>query len=434
MISQQSDTIVALSSGSLPSGIAVIRATGPKARDLCALFGFQCPKPRYAKFVKFKSPKDNSIVDEGLALFFEGPNSFSGEDLVEFQVHGSKAVVAHLIEQATTQEDIRLAQPGEFTRRAFENGKLDLTRVEGIADLIDAQTEAQRELAVSRMRGGLTDKLKNWREAIVRLRAEIEARLDFSDEDDVPFDLPTTFHEDIKVLASEISEIASTYDQGRIIREGFRVALVGEPNVGKSSLLNALTKSDIAIVTDVPGTTRDVIEASINIDGQLLHIIDTAGIRETEDHVEKIGIERAQREIDHADLVLVLTADGNIPKDIRYDAIVETKRDSRETPLLKDTIGISVKQKNGLDDLYAFLKARLSENDSRETLLISHSRDREALTRSAEILNSASQYHHMPELLAEELRQAGYYLARLLGDIDTEDVLDELFAGFCIGK
>ena len=433
----QSDTIVALSSGHLPSGIAVIRATGPKARDLCALFSVQLPEKRVAKFAKFVSPQDQSILDEGLVLFFPGPNSFSGEDLLEFQLHGSRAVVDHFVTAATAQEDIRLAQPGEFTRRAFESGKLDLTRVEGIADLIDAQTETQRSIAVARMRGGLSEKATDWRDQIIRLRAEIEARLDFSDEDDVPFDLPTSFIAQIKNLKTELQTVVDQFEEGRMAREGTRVALIGAPNAGKSSLLNALSRSEVAIVTEIAGTTRDSIETDVSIDGHLFRFVDTAGIRETSDIVEQKGIERSFSEAARADLTLFLTEDGSIPVDISFDWLIETKSDSRET-IQEMThvkqIATSSNSNDGLNDLKNALLDFVGKNDSRETLLISHHRDKEALLSAINALENATKLLYTPELLAEELRTATYHLQRLLGVVDTEDVLDKLFSGFCIGK
>jgi tRNA modification GTPase len=435
-LGQQSDTIVALSSGQLPSGVAVIRASGPGAGDICALFGIKQPAARFAKFAKLKSPIDHSVIDEGLVLFFPNPASFTGEDLVELQVHGSRAVVQFVLDQMIQMPSVRLAEAGEFTRRAFENGKLDLTRVEGIADLIDAQTESQRALAAARMQGGLSEKLSTWRLQLVKLRAEIEARLDFSDEDDVPFELPITYSSDLKKLHEEISCELGEFNQGRMIREGVRVALVGHPNVGKSSVLNALSRSEVAIVTEVPGTTRDVIEVEIDLGGVLFRLFDTAGIRETVDHVEGIGIERTRNSASLADIVIGLTDDGQLPDGFSFDMIVGTKLDSRETDAkFSADVNISVKTDDGLKAFKKLLVDQVTKmNDSRETLLISHKRDQAALTEARDALDRASKLVYAPELLAEELRVASYVLGRLIGEVGTEDVLDELFAGFCIGK
>lgn len=434
---QHQDTIVALSSGQLPSGVAVIRASGPGAGSICAHFGIRLPDARVAKFAKLMSPADGTVVDEGLVLFFPNPNSFSGEDLLELQLHGSRAVVQFVLDQMTALEHVRLAEPGEFTRRAFENGKLDLTRVEGIADLIDARTESQRRLAVSRMRGGLNDKIIDWRQQMLRLRAEIEARLDFSDEDDVPFDLPQNYLDELTALRNTINVELQSFDHGRMIREGVRVALVGKPNVGKSSLLNFLARSDTAIVTDVPGTTRDVIEVEIDLDGVLFVLADTAGVRETIDEVEQIGIERSIRSAKNADIVIGLTDDGALPVGFDFDMVIGTKRDSRETAIegLDVNCEISVKSGEGIEELKRLLKACVyAEHDSRETGLISHARDKQALSQSIDALDRAANLVYAPELLAEELRIASYSVARLIGEVGTEDVLDELFSGFCIGK
>jgi len=435
-LGQQNDTIVALSSGQLPSGVAVIRASGPDVQKICSIFGVSLPTARVAKFAKLRSPVDQAVVDEGLVLFFPNPKSFTGEDLLELQLHGSRAVVQFVLDQMVQLNNVRLALPGEFTRRAFENGKLDLTRVEGIADLIDAQTESQRALAVARMQGGLSNKLIDWRQKLVRLRAEIEARLDFSDEDDVPFELPATYLGDLNILTNHIRTELSDFNQGRMIREGVRVALVGKPNVGKSSLLNALSRSETAIVTDVPGTTRDVIEVEIDLSGVLFRLFDTAGVRDTEDEVERIGIERSHQSAQSADIVIGLTDDGSLPDGFDFDLVAGTKADSRETPFPQEVdIHISVKQVEGLDDFKALLLHRvIGLNDSRETLLVSHARDKAALLDATEALDRARDLVYAPELLAEELRSASYSLGRLIGEVGTEDVLDDLFAGFCIGK
>jgi len=436
-LGQQQDTIVALSSGQLPSGIAVIRASGPGVRGICANFGIDVPIARFAKFVSLKSLVDQTVIDEGLVLYFPNPNSFTGEDLLEFQLHGSRAVVQFVLDAMVRLQNVRLADPGEFTRRAFENGKLDLTRVEGIADLIDARTESQRSLAIARMQGGLSEKLIEWRKQLLRLRAEIEARLDFSDEDDVPFELPTGYLNEVVDLQTLIRSELEDFDEGRMIREGVRVALVGKPNVGKSSLLNALSKSDAAIVTDVPGTTRDVIEVEIDLSGVLFRLFDTAGVRATDDQVELIGIERSRRSANEADVVVGLTDDGTLPDGFSFDLVVGTKSDSRETSdlLPNSTLDVSVLTAEGADDLKLHLSSIVSTlSDTQETLLVSRSRDKAALIGSIEALDRCRELLHVPELMAEELRISSYFLGRLIGEVGTEDVLDELFSGFCIGK
>jgi len=431
------DTIIALSSGQLPSGIAVLRVTGSKCSHIADYFGLSLPHGREAKFSQVLSPVDRSVVDEGLVLFFRNPSSFTGEDLLELQLHGSRAVVQFILDQSVSIDGVRLAEPGEFTRRAFENGKLDLTRVEGISDLLDAQTESQRALAVSRMKGGLSDKIIGWRSELVNLRAEIEARLDFADEDDVPFELPSTYMNDLAGLRDEFSKEIEAFSDGKMLREGIRVALLGKPNVGKSSLLNALSKEDTAIVTSIPGTTRDVIEVDVNLGGFLFRFADTAGIRNTSDPVEVIGISRSHTAAKHADLVLVLTDDATVPEGVEGDFIVHTKCDSRETLPTSGSMDCSMStvSEGGLDSVIELLTGFARKSlDSRETMLISHSRDKYAIVEAEAALARGVGMFNSPELLAEELRTASYSLARLLGEVGTEDVLDRLFEGFCIGK
>ncbi len=339
----------------------------------------------------------------------------------------------------TAFEGVRLAGAGDFTRLAFENGKLDLTEVEGLGDLLAAETESQRRQALTRFDGALSRRVGDWRQALLDLRAEIEARLDFSDEDDVPFELPAHFKADIESLENQLADALARYDSGRIVREGFRIALAGAPNAGKSSLLNALAGSDVAIVTSEAGTTRDTKDVTIDLGGMLVIVTDTAGLRETDSLAEQEGIVRARRAIGHADLVLWLEAPDveTIPRPQGIDTpiwIVSSKTDIGAAAPDSD-FALSMKDKDSISVLLSKLedhiKTRIRTN---EPGLISHLRDKAALEAAAENLHQAIAHIGIPELCAEDLRQASDQLAELIGLIDTEHVLDRLFAGFCIGK
>ena len=299
-----SDTIVALSSGAPPSGVAVIRLSGPSTKDLlCAVAG-PLPPPRQ---LTLRPIGTETVLDRGLIVFFPAPHSFTGEDCAELQVHGSPAGVRAIL-KLLTHLGARLAEAGEFTRRAFENGKLDLVEIEGLGDLLEAETENQRRQALARFEGGLSQQVDAWRNQLLDLRAEIEARLDFSDEGDVDEALPPSFADAISALRLQLETALASVEHGRITREGIRVALAGAPNAGKSSLINALARSDIAIVTDEAGTTRDVREVPLDIAGQLYILLDLAGLRDTDSKAEAEGIRRARSAIETADILLWLTA------------------------------------------------------------------------------------------------------------------------------
>lgn len=427
------ETIVALSSGGLPSGVAVIRLSGPQTLDLVAR---HAPGPLVARQMRLATivGDDKEAIDQGLVCVFPGPQSFTGEDCAEFHIHGSAAVVKALLRTLTARDGARLAQPGEFSRRAFENGKLDLTAVEGLGDLIGAETEGQRKQAFARASGVLSAQLERWRVAFLDARAEIEALLDFSDEDDVPSGLSPDWDKRLMNLQNEIQRSAEGVEAGRLVREGFRVALAGPPNVGKSSLLNALTRSEAAIVTEEAGTTRDIRDVSLDIDGQLVVLVDMAGLRETDSLAEAEGVRRAHKEIADADLVLWLRApDIEMPDRPEHKHIweVATKCDLAAP----EGLALSAKTGEGLDHLLNLLGAEVQRRTRGvETLLVSRERDRAALLAASELIAAALEAEGELELAAENLRQASDHLGRLMGKIDTESVLDRLFSTFCIGK
>lgn len=432
-------TLVALSSGSVPSGVAVIRLTGPQSFAAVAALAGGLPRPRQASLRTLKDPANGQPLDQGLVIVFPAPHSFTGLDCAELQVHGSPAGVKAILSVLTAFEGVRLAGAGDFTRLAFENGKLDLTEVEGLGDLLAAETESQRRQALTRFDGALSRRVGDWRQALLDFLAEIEARLDFSDEDDVPFELPAHFKADIESLENQLADALARYDSGRIVREGFRIALAGAPNAGKSSLLNALAGSDVAIVTSEAGTTRDTKDVTIDLGGMLVIVTDTAGLRETDSLAEQEGIVRARRAIGHADLVLWLEAPDveTIPRPQGIDTpiwTVSSKTDIGAAAPDSD-FALSMKDKDSISVLLSKLedhiKTRIRAN---EPGLISHLRDKAALEAAAENLHQAIAHIGIPELCAEDLRQASDQLAELIGLIDTEHVLDRLFAGFCIGK
>lgn len=392
------------------------------------------PEPRRLTLERLRL--DHAVIDTGLVAWFPGPQSFTGEDCVELQVHGSPAVVRALLRGLTERPDVRLAEAGEFTRRAFENGKLDLTEVEGLGDLIAAETESQRRQALARLGGGLTRQLDGWRERLLDLRAEIEAQLDFSDEGDVGA-LPAGFAGQLVTLRDELLDAAGSVGRGRIVREGLRVALAGMPNAGKSSLLNALAKSDVAIVTDEPGTTRDVREVAIDLGGRLVLLIDMAGLRDASSKAEAEGVRRAREELQRADLILWLSAPDAWAATPELPGAVwriATKVDL-EPPAGPRDLALSTVTGAGMEDLIDRLALFAAEAaGDGEPALVSRERDLAALEAAAEALGEAQGQLQDAELAAELLRRASHALERLLGRMDAESVLDRLFLSFCIGK
>ena len=427
------DTIVALSSGPPPSGVAVLRLSGSRTSAVLEHLSIRLPEPRRLALAALRI--DGQLIDTGLVAWMPGPNSFTGEDTVELQVHGSPAVVRTLLRSIAALPGLRLAEAGEFTRRAFLNGKLDLTEVEGLSDLIAAETETQRQQAVARLGGGVSQQIAAWRETLLDARAEIEARLDFSDESDVAAEAPRAVGQAVEALSQELGAAIESVGRGRIVREGLRVALAGPPNVGKSSLLNALSKSDMAIVSDEPGTTRDVREVALDLGGRLVVLVDMAGLRPTQSRAEAEGVRRAEAEIARADLVLWLSAPDVEPLEPPPHAplwTVGTKADLG--PVAAQHI-LSVRAGTGIGELLAALAVFAEEaTGGGAPALVSRERDLAALQAAQAALDRFVSEGATDEIAAEHLRQASLALERLLGRIDTEHVLGRLFAAFRIGK
>lgn len=432
------DTIFALSSGGGKAGVAVVRLSGAGSKAaLEALGGRATASPRVLHRVDLTGA-DGMLIDEAMAVVFKGPKSFTGEDVVELHCHGSPAVVRALLAELGSMSGLRPAEAGEFTQRAFLNGKMDLASVEGLGDLIDAQTEAQRRLSLRQLGGALSDEVFRWREEIITFRAESEAWIDFPDED-LPTDFFPTLRGRTERLADEMEKaVEGSHRLAAHVRDGFTVALVGLPNVGKSSLLNALAARDVAIVTEIAGTTRDVISVPIDLDGFLVNVVDTAGIRETDDAVESIGVERARAAAAEADLVLWLLdergEDASLVADLPKDRLVRiaTKQDLWRSDQAE--LGVSVKTGEGLDAVLALVRDRLIGEDSVDAIL-PMGRQRHATQIAAAVASlRESTEHEELALLAEHLRDASTALGRITGAVDVEDVLDHIFSRFCIGK
>ncbi|MET3889859.1 tRNA modification GTPase [Bosea sp. OAE506] len=429
-------TIVALSSASGRAGVAVVRVSGPRVRFVLETVAGPLPAPRLASLRALRDTA-GEVVDQGLVLFFPGPASFTGEDVAEFQIHGSRAVLARLLQLLCSHDGVRLAEPGEFTRRAFEAGKLDLAEVEGLADLIDSETEWQRRQALRQMDGALGVAVAEWRRDLVEALALLAAELDFSDEGDVEGPMVERALGLVAVALRGLKAAQGSFARGERVREGFVVVLAGPPNAGKSSLLNALARRDVAIVSPVAGTTRDAIEVRLDLDGIPVTLIDTAGLRDSADAIEAEGVRRARDLAAKADLVLSLRAiDSEADRHQEGSSVVPlaTKADLTGT-LRPGELPVSVQSGDGLPQLIELLTRRLAGKDQTEPALLTRERHRVAVMEAIVALERALASPGAPaELLAEDVRLAVRALERLLGHVDVEDVLDQLFAGFCIGK
>lgn len=432
------ETIAALSSGALPAGIAVLRVSGPAARLAMETLAGGVPEARRASLRTFRTA-DGRAIDRGLLLFFPAPHSVSGEDLAEFHIHGGRAVAAAMLQALTTLPAIRLAGPGEFTRRAFENGRIDLTEAEGLADLLAAETEGQRAQALAQAEGGLRVVADGWMRRLLRARALIEAAFDFSDEGDVDDDVAASVSGEVAVLAAEMRASLSAARRGEIWRDGFHVVIAGAPNAGKSSLLNALAEREVAIVSPIPGTTRDVVETRLDLGGIPVRLSDTAGLRASDDVVEAIGIERARKALTDADLVLHLVAPGDEPDAVEAAAPVlrlRTKADlGQEGSPAKFDLAVSTRTDEGLAALIDRILAAARGAAGDPALVVpARLRHREIIAGTLAFLDGYDPVSQPPEVAAETLRLAADRLGALTGRTGVEDLLGVIFGEFCIGK
>jgi len=438
-------TIYALASGRGKAGVAVIRLSGPEAfNTLQKLTDRDLPAIRYAAVRDIFSLDRSFRIDQALTILFEGPGSFTGEDVVEIHLHGGPALITALFDQFSKLSVLRPAEPGEFTRRAFEHGKLDLTEAEGLGDLVNAETHAQHQQALRQMRGELGEIYTRWRTELVHSLAHLEADIDFPDED-LPDGVAGAIRPKIKALADDIRKHMADGHRGEKIREGLDVVILGRPNVGKSSLLNKLARRDVAIVSDQAGTTRDVVEVHLDLAGYPVTIADTAGIREAEDQVEQEGVRRAKARAENADIKIFMTEAGDPPieesefADLQEEGsfYLVNKMDLKSTDNLKLSdhhFQISVKTEKGLDEfLEKFEQEVVSRLDVSGAPSLTRQRHRNALEDCLQALGRFDQAPD-PELAAEDVRLAARALGRITGRVDVEDILDVVFGDFCIGK
>ena len=419
------DTIFALSSGRPPAAVAVIRVSGPLAHQAGRALAGTIPEPRQAALRELRDPMSGELLDEALVLRFDGPASSTAEDIMEFQCHGGRAVVDALLSALATVPGVRTAEPGEFTRRAFENGRIDLTEAEGLADLIEAETESQRKAALAMAEGGLKKQIAQWQERLLTLSAEAERAIDY-DEDDVA---PPGLQCECGELAGELKEWS---ERPRVepLKQGVRVIIAGPPNAGKSSLLNAIAGEERAIVTEVPGTTRDHIEAPLALDGIPILLTDTAGIRETGDEVEAIGVERASKLIESADVLVWLGSSADVPKHPRLIQ-VRPKADLGITD--QEGLAVSSLTGEGIADLLEAVAAAARALLPAEDAIALNRRQAAQISEASQALEDASRADEVL-IVAESLRQARSAFDRLTGRAGIEDVLDALFSRFCLGK
>lgn len=443
-----SDTIFAPATAPGRAAIAIVRVSGPRTKPIIDSIAGPCPAPRVTTLRDFRAP-DGTLIDRALVIFFEGPKSFTGEDSAEFHIHGGRAVLAALLKTLSEIEGCRFAEAGEFSRRAVTNGAMDLTEAEGLADLIDAETEAQRRIASRQMAGELGRVSDHWRERLIDCLARSEAVLDFSDEADVIEERAfRSVATDLKLLRDEMERALQTAGRGERLRDGLLVLIAGPPNAGKSSLLNHLARRDVAIVSPIAGTTRDLIEVHLDLEGYPVTLIDTAGIRETSDPVELEGMRRTKERAERADLVLWLQ-----PSNITIESVAEqfgggagnvltvlTKTDLALPALSSsdDLYPISVVSNRGIDALVARLKREAEaalwvQNDD---VVLTRARHKTIVAESLSALDHAlaSFENGLPELIVEDIRLAARAIGRMTGHVGVEEILDRLFSSFCIGK
>ena len=442
-------TIFALSTGPGTSGIAVIRISGEETSKIIKLLtGKTIPKPRVATLRKINKISTSELIDEGLILWFPGPESYTGEDMAEIQVHGSKAVVEALHSTLSDIENCRLAEPGEFTKLAFQNGKINLLKAESIADLISSETEIQRQQAIKIMNGKSADQFNYLRDKLLKILAHVEAKIDFPEED-----LPNNILDEIKNSSDEviikIKKILNDQKVGERIREGFKIAILGPTNAGKSSLMNHLSNRDVAIVSEIAGTTRDVIETHLNLDGYPVTISDTAGIRDSKDEIEKKGIKLSLNRAEEADLKLVVVEAKNLEftdvlRGLLDDnaILVVNKSDLLEKdidPKIKkiNHVLISIKENKNIEELILKIKNNLKNKFiSSDDILITRERHRQHLQQCLDHINNFNQKKEIEDFdkAAEDLRLATRHLGMIVGKVDVEEILGSIFNDFCIGK
>ncbi len=442
-------TIYALASGSGISGVAVIRVSGDNVKRIIKLLtGKELPSPRVATLRKINNINTSELIDEGIIIWFPGPESYTGEDMAEFHVHGGKAVILAIQNQISRIENCRLAEPGEFTKLAFQNGKINLLKAESIGDLISAETEIQRLQAVKIMQGKSSDKFNELREKLIKILSYVEAKIDFPDED-LPEDKIKQIRNNSSKVLYEINKILNDQKVGEIVREGFKIAIVGPTNAGKSSLLNNLANREVAIVSEIAGTTRDVIETHLNIDGYPVVISDTAGIRESKDEIEKKGIKLSLKKAEKADLKLVVVDARNIDlsgflNDLLKDnaILVVNKSDLLKEKLHSQItkfkyVLISLKKNSNIEKLISEIKNNLKDKFiSEEDILITRERHRQHLIQCSDHLKSFLQKNDKKDFdkAAEDLRLATRHLGMIVGKVDVEEILGSIFNDFCIGK
>ena len=443
-------TIFALSTGSVKSGIAIIRISGPNTKKILSkITKIDLPNPREANLCNIYNHENDELIDQGMLIWFPGPNSYTGEDLAELHIHGSKAIISTLLSSLSKIKDCRLAEPGEFTKIAFENGKINLLNVEALSDLISSETELQRRQAINLLSGKVSKKYLELRNRLLKILANVEAKIDFPDED-LPEDILKNIKNETHDIIKIINSILNDNKVGEKIRDGFKVVIVGPTNAGKSSLLNYLSKREVAIVSEIEGTTRDTIEVGLNLDGYPVLISDTAGIRETNDPVEKKGVQIATDKAQNADLKIILL-DAKNPYfkgffDKFYDEnslIVINKSDLISDAFDKKSISslehilISVKEETNLNTFVEQIKKKLKHRFSvSENILISRERHRHNLEKCISHLKIFLEKNSINDFdkAAEDLRLATRYLGRVVGDVDVEEVLGKIFNDFCIGK
>ncbi len=432
-------TIFALASGHGRAGVAVIRLSGPGAGEALQRLCGSVPPPRIATRATFTDPRTTETLDQGLALWFPAPRSFTGEDVAELHIHGGRAVIDGVLDTLAALPGLRTAEPGEFTRRAFEHGKMDLTQAEALADLVDAETSAQARQALRQMGGALKALYDGWRQRLVKALAHLETVIDFPDED-LPADVADRLWAEVKDLAAGIAAHLDDGGRGERIREGVMVAIIGPPNAGKSSLLNMLAGRDAAIVTATPGTTRDVIEVHMDLGGFAVTLADTAGLREAADDIEREGIRRSRARADTAD-VKIAVFDGAAPRDEATVALVDAntlvvinKGDLLATAPAGKGYVISAKTGAGVPAFLEALTARVRDKiGGQGAAPLTRARHRQALEECRDSLRRAAAAQ-LPELAAEDLRLAARALGRITGRVDVEEILDVVFRDFCIGK